>query len=156
MKTLVSMCSLSLLAVAVFTTLTGASAAQKSKSKAKAKAPAKIPAKVAPASYTREIKPLLDKYCVGCHNPDLKKGMLNLETYEEMMKGGASGENFVVGKSAESLFYKALIGKDAPKMPPKNNIGPSDKEIELIKRWIDEGVKNDAVPVKPEEKKEPK
>jgi hypothetical protein len=29
-------------------------------------------------------------------------------------------------------------------MPPKNNIGPTSKEIELIKKWIDEGAKNDA------------
>ena len=152
MKKIVSMFSVSMFAMAVMGIAPSFSGQAKQKP-----GKAKPPVKTDPVSYTKEIKPLFDKYCVGCHNVDLKKGGVLLETYEDLKKGGNNGDLLVPGKSADSLLYKTLLGKDALIMPPKNNIGPMPKEIELIKKWIDEGAKNDAAPAeKPGEKKDGK
>ncbi|MHA0111064.1 c-type cytochrome domain-containing protein, partial [Klebsiella pneumoniae] len=34
----------------------------------------------APPDYTRDVKPLLAKACVGCHGPDKQRASLRLDT----------------------------------------------------------------------------
>ena len=52
--------------------------------------------------YTREVFPILQKYCVGCHNADDLQGGLNMADFKEFSAGGKKGAAFVPGKSIES------------------------------------------------------
>src|SRR2546423_1350567 len=74
-----------------------------------------------PPSYTKEIRPLLDKYCVECHRIGNLKGGANLESLEGIMKGGRKGKVLLVaGKPDESRIVTTTEGKTRPFMPPKN------------------------------------
>ncbi|MBS0263275.1 MAG: PSD1 domain-containing protein, partial [Planctomycetes bacterium] len=99
--------------------------------------------------YNREIRPLLSNVCYKCHGPDEKerKAGLRLDSSEGLTARLESGAHAVIaGKSAESELFKRLVATDpAEKMPPTG----SDKQltpqqIELIKRWIDEGATTSA------------
>ncbi|MBM3759155.1 MAG: hypothetical protein FJW36_02790 [Acidobacteria bacterium] len=90
--------------------------------------------------YTRDIRPILERRCTGCHSATATMGSLNLETMEGLMKGGNNGPVMVSGKSQESTMYLSLVGKrpDIGRMPFSNEPMP-DEEIETIREWIDEG-----------------
>src|SRR5262249_1387981 len=72
-----------------------------------------------PPSYGKQVKPLLAKYCVECHNPDKMRGDLDLSNVKAMTTGGKSGAAFVAGKPDDSYLVTLTEGKDTPKMPPK-------------------------------------
>src|SRR5439155_15023955 len=42
-------------------------------------------------SYSKEIRPLLAKYCLECHNAKTQKGTLSLETHKAIMEGSDRG-----------------------------------------------------------------
>jgi mono/diheme cytochrome c family protein len=89
--------------------------------------------------YMRDVKPLFARHCYACHGAEKQRSGLRLDTAKAAFLGGNSGAVVVKGKSDTSRLIQALLGSnDVPPMPPK---GPrlSEKEIALVKRWIDEG-----------------
>lgn len=95
-----------------------------------------------PIDYTKQIKPLLSRYCVSCHGPLRQRGGLRLDAGSLIRKGGDSGPAVVASRPAESLLLHALQGtNDATQMPPEGK--PLKKsEIALVHRWIAEGAKS--------------
>jgi mono/diheme cytochrome c family protein len=98
----------------------------------------------APVNFGREILPILSNHCFHCHGPDdrERKGGLRLDTAEGVRAAGKSGAVAVVpGRSAESeLFLRISSPHDDEVMPPakaKKTLTPA--QIDLLKRWIDEG-----------------
>jgi mono/diheme cytochrome c family protein len=98
--------------------------------------------------FVKDVKPILAQSCVKCHGADPQgkkpKGKYNMTTKESTLKGGATKEDVVPGKAAESLSYKLLLGPvgsgddEIGRMPYKKD--PLSKEqIETIKLWIDQG-----------------
>jgi hypothetical protein len=94
--------------------------------------------------FNREIRPILSNICYKCHGPDEKerKAGLRLDTAEGLAAQLESGAHAIVpGKSAESEAFIRLIATDPnEKMPPPSSgkmLAP--QQIELIRRWIDEG-----------------
>ena len=57
-----------------------------------------------PVEYTRDVKPLFAKYCIGCHGPDKQKGDLRLDTAASIRKGGDSGPAIQAGASDSSIL----------------------------------------------------
>lgn len=103
--------------------------------------PAPKPVSVKPVSYARQIQPVLQKNCYGCHNgPDAASGYA-MATRDALLKGGRHGAAIVVGKGKDSNFVRYLTGDLQPKMPPG---GALDLEtVGVVRRWIDEGAKFD-------------
>ncbi|MFA0750992.1 MAG: hypothetical protein SLRJCFUN_001395 [Candidatus Fervidibacter sp.] len=100
-----------------------------------------------PVSYSKDIQPLLLKRCVVCHGEKKAEHDLRLDSYEAVMKGDREGPVVVPGKSNESRLYLVVAGKKEPKMPPDPLPPLTPMELELLRRWIDEGAKADtAVP----------
>jgi mono/diheme cytochrome c family protein/uncharacterized membrane protein len=96
--------------------------------------------------YAGLIQPIFERTCTGCHGADKQKGKLAMHNFEVLMKGGDSGEAVVVaGKSADSLIIKriALPAAEDEHMPPEDKPQPSEKEIKILKWWIDGGAKTD-------------
>ena len=91
--------------------------------------------------YAQDVKPLLVRSCVSCHNGESKRGGLRLDSVHAMLKGGNSGPSVVAGKSSQSLLVHAVTGKeDVEQMPPKGQkLTPA--EINILKAWIDAGAK---------------
>ncbi len=96
-------------------------------------------ADAAPPDFVRDIAPIFAKYCAGCHNGTDREGELSLESFAEMEKGGEKGAVVVPGRADASRMIRALTGEIEPAMPPDDNPRPTDKEIELLRAWIDAG-----------------
>jgi hypothetical protein len=93
-----------------------------------------------PVDFNREIRPILSDTCFACHGPDenQRKSKLRFDTKEgAFAKPGV----IVAGKSAESRLIKRITSKDpnAVMPPPDSGHKLTDKQIEALKRWIDEG-----------------
>lgn len=98
--------------------------------------------------FVKDIKPIFSTSCVKCHgaDPDGKKpkGKFDMTTKEKTLKTGENKNNLVPGKASESLLYKTLLGPvgsgddEIGRMPYKKDPLPQ-KEIDLIKTWIDQG-----------------
>lgn len=66
---------------------------------------------------------------------------LDLENRQAALKGGTRGPAFVEGKASESKLIEAVERKGKVAMPPNKPL--SSSEIEVLRRWIDEGAKWD-------------
>jgi WD40 repeat protein len=110
-----------------------------------ATAPTQTP-KATPVSFYKEVRPILRKRCQGCHQPATQGGKLVVTNYAAFKAGGASGVSFVPGRPQESILLKYITG-DPPPMP-KNQKPLAAAEVELIRRWIAEGAKNDTPEIK--------
>ena len=100
------------------------------------------PAEQEEISYSREIWPVIQRNCQGCHQPALKKGYLDLTSYQAFEKGGMSGPVFVPRKPGESLVLAHLTGDQQPRMPMEQD-PLSGEEIELFRKWIEQGAEDD-------------
>ncbi len=98
------------------------------------------------AIYETLIHPIFAAKCIGCHGEEKSKGKLKMHTFAELMKNGDSGEATVVaGKAGDSLIIKrALLPLEEDEhMPPSNKDQLSEKELAILKWWIDGGAKTD-------------
>ena len=105
-------------------------------------------------SFQRDIQPIFDKKCSGCHGPAMQMSGFRLDTQAAALKGGATGDAIIPGKAADSALYQRVagIGK-AARMPFGGDPLPAN-EIELIRSWIDQGAQWDtAASAKPAEVK---
>ncbi|MDX2038353.1 MAG: c-type cytochrome domain-containing protein [Isosphaeraceae bacterium] len=93
----------------------------------------------ATVAFDREIQPILRKRCGNCHNPERPRGELDLLSFSGVTTGGASGKIAVPGKAEESLLYTLAAHLEEPSMPPNSPKIPQ-KELDLIRKWIDGGM----------------
>ncbi len=128
--------ALTVLAVGVFLCLHA--------SRAAARAPADEANKkeVTPVSYFNDVRPLLQRNCQGCHQPANKMGGLLLTTYDDFMAGGGHGKVVIPGEPDRSPLIGRLKGDIKPQMPFGGTPLPGE-QIELFRRWITEGAKDD-------------
>lgn len=90
--------------------------------------------------FDRDILPIFEDYCLGCHATGIRMGSFECDTYDGVMRGATFGAVVVPGKSAESRLYMALTGKITPAMPMSNR-SLTKSELEMIRHWIDAGAK---------------
>lgn len=91
-------------------------------------------------NFETHIWPIIQASCLECHNEETQDGELRLDTKEFILEGGEFGEIIEPGSPDDSVFYEliTLPSDDTDFMPAKNDPLP-DLQIELIKRWIEEG-----------------
>jgi len=89
--------------------------------------------------FTREIRPILEQRCLGCHGEEKQRGSFRLDQGRAALKGGDSGVAIVPGKSAESPLLHRVMGRDGvDRMPPEGEPLTAD-QVALLARWIDQG-----------------
>jgi mono/diheme cytochrome c family protein/Tol biopolymer transport system component len=86
-------------------------------------------------SYFRDVRPLLQRQCQGCHQPNLKSSGLDLTSYEGFTAGGRRGP-------ASGLIVKYLTGEMKPQMP-LGQAALEAADIDLVRKWIAAGAKDD-------------
>ena len=100
-------------------------------------------ARPAAINFSREIAQILSDNCFQCHGPDEKarKAKLRFDTKEGAFRVKDGVGVIVPGKSSESELYRRISTEDPDDhMPPaKSNRKLSPQQIQLLKRWIDEG-----------------
>ncbi len=96
-------------------------------------------------SFSRDIQPILQKNCQGCHQPASRMSGLDLTTFEGFSKGGKRGPAFVTERPDDSIVVRYLSAALQPRMPLGEPALPA-AEIALIREWIRDGAKNDSLP----------
>jgi len=99
----------------------------------------------ATVNFSRDILPVLSDNCFQCHGPDEKarKAKLRLDTQEGAFRVKNGNAVIVSGKSAESDLFRRITAVDPDDLmpPPDSNHKLTPQQIELVKRWIDQGAK---------------
>jgi WD40 repeat protein len=102
-------------------------------------------AKPAAVSYYRDIRPILQANCQGCHQPAKAGGSLDMTSMKSLLKGGDSEmPSIVPGKLDESYLIEQITPTDGEAAMPQGKKPLTDGEIAIIKRWIEEGAKDDS------------
>lgn len=97
-----------------------------------------------PVSFEREVLPLLEERCNRCHQPDEAQSGLDLTRVETIGRGGDElGAGIILGDPESSPLIQVLTGKTEPAMPSEGDPLPK-AEIDLLRRWIQQGAKDDS------------
>src|SRR6266481_3111088 len=95
--------------------------------------------------FNRDIRPILSDDCYQCHGPDEKarKAKLRLDTKEGAFRLKDGKGILIPGKSAESELIRRVTNTDPDEVmpPPKSNRKLTAAQIDLLRRWIDQGAK---------------
>jgi len=98
-------------------------------------------------SYKKDIRPILDDYCLNCHKPGgkgYKKSGLDMRTYKSLMKGTKFGTVVKPGDSYTSILIQVVDGRvhSSIKMPYGMDGSLAKGKIELLRKWVQQGAKN--------------
>ena len=90
--------------------------------------------------FTEKIMPIIKARCIECHGPDKQKGDMRLDSVQWIKEGSGGTAVIEPGKPDDSeLFYRIdLPEDDSDVMPPKGDL-LSQEQIELIRKWIEDG-----------------
>ena len=98
--------------------------------------------------FENKIRPILANHCLECHSGEKGKvkGGLNMDSKEDVLKGGDTGPALEAGNVKGSLMIKAVTWEDDLQMPPKKKL--SDEQIADLKKWISIGAPDPREPSK--------
>ncbi|HTI70059.1 MAG TPA: SUMF1/EgtB/PvdO family nonheme iron enzyme [Candidatus Limnocylindria bacterium] len=88
--------------------------------------------------FNRDVKPIIEVFCVQCHKEGHAKGDLRLDVKSEFFKS----KDIVIGDALSSkLFTSMILPVDHDDlMPPKSKGGPLPRaKADIIAAWIDQG-----------------
>ncbi len=108
--------------------------------------PARLHAAVPPVDFNRDIRPIFSDHCYACHGPDQnkRKAGLRLDLKEGAFKELDSGGFAIVPgqpKSSALLKVISLPPDDDDHMPPAKSKQLSAAQMDLLRRWIEQGAK---------------
>lgn len=89
--------------------------------------------------YVREVKLLLTEHCYRCHGALKQESELRLDTARFAIKGGSSGAAVVPREALASLLLKRVSETDDDQRMPPEGEPLTAKQIEVLRRWIDQG-----------------
>ncbi len=97
----------------------------------------------AAVDFNRDIRPVLSDNCYHCHGPDVKtrKADLRLDTKDGAFRVKNGKSVIVPGNASRSELHRRLVTSDADDLmpPPKSHRQLTPAQIDLVRRWIDEG-----------------
>ena len=82
------------------------------------------------------VEPLLQKYCLGCHNQQDAEVGLSLQTFDAIKKGSANGPVLNRARPKDGLLYQVLQTDIDNTMPPQDERQPTAAERKLLKQWV--------------------
>lgn len=98
-------------------------------------------------SFKKDVTPIIHDYCLNCHEPGGKgfeTSALDLRSYQGLMKGTKFGAVVKPGDSFTSIFIQVIEGRvhASIKMPYGMAGGLSKENIGVLKRWVEQGAKD--------------
>lgn len=104
--------------------------------------PAKVPDQV---SYFRDVRPIFQAQCHGCHQPAKRGGEYEMTTFVGLAKGGESGETAIVpGDPAKSALLGQITPKNGEAAMPKGKPPLGETQLAIVRKWIEQGAKDDS------------
>jgi uncharacterized membrane protein len=91
--------------------------------------------------YRAAIEPIFKSKCMSCHNEQKKKGNLLMTSVESILAGGKHGPIWKAGDSENSTIIQRIhLPEDhEDHMPPAGKTPLTEKEKQLLIRWIVQG-----------------
>ncbi|MFM2169924.1 MAG: hypothetical protein RI957_153 [Verrucomicrobiota bacterium] len=94
--------------------------------------------------FNRDVRPILSQNCFACHGFDAKKreADLRLDIRESATAKAESGKIAIVpGKVEESELWHRIRATDPDEVmpPPKHHAPLSSAQIDILRRWIEQG-----------------
>ena len=93
-----------------------------------------------PVDFNRDIRPIFNRSCIGCHGGVRQNGGFSVQFREEALKAGESGRLPIVpgspGKS-ELVRRVMLPAGHSERMPKRGTLSATERS--LLERWIEEG-----------------
>ena len=89
--------------------------------------------------FEADIAPILEKKCLGCHNPNILKGNLSMATLADIR---SAGEGMLIpGNSKDSMLHWITLpyGPDEPPDMPEEGEPLTSEEADFLAAWIDGG-----------------
>ena len=100
--------------------------------------------------FNRQVRPILSDKCFACHGPDAHdiKGGLQLHTLELATKKLGKKKNrqaLVPGDVSKSVMWERMITDDEDDImpPPESHKKLKKEEMDILKKWIEQGAKYD-------------
>jgi len=90
-------------------------------------------------TYDDHVFPIFESSCLNCHNPDKKKGGLDLSSYHGTLAGGSGGKVVKALDGASSKLFTVSTHTEEPVMPPEGE-KIDRKHANVIRAWIDGGL----------------
>lgn len=92
--------------------------------------------------FRTQIQPIFEEHCIDCHGADKQKSRLRLDTPQNILKGGNSGEPVLLpGRGSDSHVIQLVTSSDPEEVMPAKGDRLSTEEIALLNTWIDQGAK---------------
>src|SRR5580704_11256246 len=88
----------------------------------------------APVTFTKDIVPILQRSCQGCHRPD-SLGPMSLVTYEETRPWAKAMKSRTALRNRQGVMPPWYIEKDIGIQHYKNDLSLSEDEIAKISKW---------------------
>ncbi len=97
-----------------------------------------------PVDFDREISPLFSQFCLECHGPDAaaRVGGFRLDVRESATTPAKSGRHPIVpGSLDQSEILQRIQSSDPDDRmpPPETDSALSARQIERLKKWVEEG-----------------
>lgn len=93
-----------------------------------------------PVDFTLQVKPIINKNCITCHGGVKQKAGFSLLFREEALAKTKSGKPAIIpGDADNSEMIKRLTLNDPEERMPYKHEPLSNENIDIIRRWINEG-----------------
>lgn len=89
-------------------------------------------------TWKQHIEPIMEEHCASCHEPDNKKGGIDVTTFAAIRQGGGSGKSIVPGEPDQSRLYLMVAHQERPFMPKDEDALPAPV-VQRIRTWIEQG-----------------
>ncbi|MGP0070054.1 MAG: c-type cytochrome domain-containing protein, partial [Isosphaeraceae bacterium] len=137
-------CGLGVVGALVMMSVAAHAADEKGKAKGKNPAVAAVSASGPKVSYDKQIRPIFQAQCQGCHQPAKAGGGYVMTAFDRMVKGGESEQPAIVpGKPGDSFLLDKITPQAGKAEMPQDKPPLSAAEIELIGRWVAQGAPDD-------------
>ncbi len=95
-------------------------------------------------TYSQDIQPVFDQYCVSCHGAQKAENGLKLDSYEHTMAGTRYGAVVMPGwPEASTLVYVLRRSTSQEIAMPHEGKKLTPNRIKNIMYWIEAGAQND-------------
>jgi hypothetical protein len=94
--------------------------------------------------FSRDVRPILSRYCFKCHGPDegTRKGNLRLDERSVATAPAKSGATAIVpGNVEKSELVKRILSHDPDEImpPPAAKLELTAEQQSILRRWVDGG-----------------
>lgn len=89
--------------------------------------------------FAKDVRPLLEKNCWGCHGAKKQESGLRLDSRDALLRGGDIGKVIAAGDSERSRLIVLVSGTDPQTVMPPDGPQFKPEEVGILRAWVDQG-----------------